>query len=628
MSAKRWVVSALSLTTILFGVSCGGGADTASVKNQALQGSSAGVSIAFQPVPPQSVSVNATAQLTAVVKNDSANLGVDWYLTCQLTGNCGSITPLHTASGSPVTYTPPPGFSGNTQSVTIFAFATADHSKNLLTTMTAVAFGSALKGKYVLQTNGVDSTGYPYQFAAVAVLDGNGGVTSGEQTYNNVTSSVTNAITGGTYFIGADGRGKLTLSTKNPSIGQQGVETFSLVVLSSSQALIAKIDDPNLSGVSDESSQGTMDLQTSVAPPAQGYAFVVTGDDVALAAPTSVGGVFNIDSPNTVSGAGSVADQDLDASVTYSSPLSGTVSNPDTFGAVKLSLTANFYSTPMQFTGYIVDGAHMKLIETDNNGTAGAWTSGVAIGQGTATGTFTGSKALSGTFVFGVSGEDITGLASSLESAGVFSSNGQGYLLSGYDDEYLSGEGQQISDRFHGKYSVDPSGTGRVDSFITFNTYGPGPEFILYLTGNGNSALLLDADNSNYPAIGGGLLYPAASQFSFSGEYGLRFIQNNGGAEDDATGQMKVNSEAQTLSAIVDTNYTFIPAWDTPLTGTFQNNGLHRFPGILSNQFFPQNLTMAFYIIDADHGLFVENDSGELTLGYFATRTPVCKGCP
>ncbi len=80
------------------------------------------------------------------------------------------------------------------------------------------------------------------------------------------------------------------------------------MVLSSSQALIATLDNPNLQS-SIETSAGTMDLQTSKAAPSAGYAFSVGGIDVNFQ-PMVMGGVFNIDAPNTISGNGNVADQD------------------------------------------------------------------------------------------------------------------------------------------------------------------------------------------------------------------------------------------------------------------------------------------------------------------------------
>lgn len=629
MATKKWIVLLLSAAMISVFAGCGGG--TTNVENaQVAVGST--LSITFQPAPVKSVSIITTAQLTAVVGNDPGNLGVDWSLTCQGNTNCGSLSPLHTASGKAATYTPPAGLSTNQQTVNIAAFATADHTRNIVTPMTVTAFGSALKGRYVLHTEGVDGTGLAYQFAGVIVLDGKGGVTSGEQTYSNSLLSTSDPIIGGSYFLGPDGRGKLSLHTKNKNLGQQGLETFSLVFLSTSQALIAKIDDPNIQLTSNESSAGSMDLQTSVTAPAHGYAFVVSGTGFVVSnnfiaqVPTGTGGVLNIDSPNTISGAGSIADQDLGGSVTYSAAISGTVSNPDSFGAVKFNLTAGFSSTPLQFTGYVVDATHIQLIETDVDATdgTGASTGGIAVGQGTATGTFTNNTALAGPFVFSILGQDPSGLATSLASAGVFIANGKGYLEHGFNDEF--GLSTQISDGFHGRYTVDSTGTGRVDSFINYFTNGPGPEFIFYLTGNGNPPLVLDAD-VNYGCVGGGMAYPASPQISFTGKYGMSFTQNNG-LEDDATGPVTVDGTAQTLSGTVDTNYVFAPAWDTPLTGTFQPSGIHHFPGILSNQFFPSDLTMAFYIIDAGHGFFVETDSVQVSFGYFAARTPVCQGCP
>jgi hypothetical protein len=51
------------------------------------------------------------------------------------------------------------------------------------------------------------------------------------------------------------------------------------------------------------------------------------------------------------------------------------VSNPDSFGSVTFSLTATFAPAPIQFTGYVVDAKHIKLVESDING------SGVGVGS-------------------------------------------------------------------------------------------------------------------------------------------------------------------------------------------------------------------------------------------------------
>jgi hypothetical protein len=633
VTIRQWIL-VLFLGAVI-SVTSGCGKSTMNVQNPPAPPSS-GVSIVFQPAPAASVSLNATTAVTAVVSHDSSNAGVDWSLLCPNHPNCGTLSPLHTASGAAATYTPPATISGNNQTVTIEAFATADHNKNVATPITVTGFGSSLKGTYVFQTQGIDANG-PYQLAGVIVLDGNGGITSGEQTHSDSLLSVSDPVTGGSYNVGPDGRGTLTINTADSNIGQQGIENLSLVVLSSSQALIATLDNPNLQS-SVETSAGILDLQTSTTAPTGGYAFAVNGTDINLQ-PMAMGGVFNIDSPKTISGAGSVADQDDAGLVFPGAALSGTTSDPDSFGSLKFNLTTDFAPTPIQFTGYIVDATHIKLIESDNDGTGSGFgsTAGVAIGQGTATGTFTANKSFAGKYVFGILGQDLSGLPSSLASVGKFTADKVGNLNSGFDDELLAGFGIEISDSFTGTYTLDSTGTGRVDSSINFKNNGPGPEFIFYLTGNGNPPLVLDAD-VNIGSLGAGLAHPqAASPFSFNGKYGLSFTQSSSGIENDGTGQITAVATSNTLSGVIDTNLGFSPQPDTPLTGGFGTiPGSGRFTGTLTNTFFPtpgnsaNTLSAAFYLIDSGHGFFIETDSlssGELTFGYFAARTPVCQGC-
>jgi hypothetical protein len=646
VATRGWILLLL-LAAVTGGFAGCGGGSTTNVQNPPPPTSST-VAIAFQPAPPTSVFLNGTLPVTAMVSNDPSNAGVDWSVTCQNTGNCGLLSPVHTPSGQAATYTPPSTLATNSQTVNIAAFATADHTKNVVAQITITAFASNLKGTYVLQTSGIDISGLPYQRSGVIVLDGNGGITSGEQTVNFVDpntfllSSASDPISGGSYFVGPDGRGTLTINTADVNIGQQGVETFSLVLLSSAQAFITKTDDPNIQASSaPESSVGTLDLQTSPTAPAGGYAFVVRGTDV-NSSPLGFGGVLNVDSPKTISGAGSVFDiafNDGSGTVNPSSSVSGTVSDPDSFGKVLINLTTDF--APIQLTGYLVDAAHIKLIESDNSAGAGfGATAGVAIGQGSATGTFTSNSSFSGKYVFGIFGQDLGFGPSSLASAGMFTADGKGNLTGGFLDEFQSGLFVQVSDRFHGTYTVDPAGSGRVDtnSSITFANpnNGTGPEFVFYLTGNGNPPLILDADVE--PSLGGGglgtgIAYPAVAGASFSGQYGLSFTQNFFGSEADGTGQMTVDTTAHTLSGIVDTNSSFFAQPNTPLTGSFQTTAISgRLTGTLSNELFPTDLAVAYYLIDSDHGFFVETDSldigGSLSFGYFARRSPVCQGCP
>lgn len=599
------------------------------------------VSIAFQPSPPASISIGASTPITAVVNNDTTAAGVDWALLCPVGANCGKLSPLHTESGGTVTYTPPSVIAGNSQTFTIEGFATADHSKNVVAPIAVTGFASILKGAYVFATQGEDLNS-AFQLAGVIVLDGDGGVTSGEQTHSDYLSSVSDQITGGSYFIGPDGRGTLTINTADQNIGQAGIENLSLIVLDNTRAFIQTFDDTSLPTLSGEASSGILELQTSTAAPTGGYAFVVGGIDI-TSVPLSLGGVLNIDSPNTISGNGSVADENgISTGLVPANTISGSLTTPDAVGSVKFNLSAGFGAS-LQFTGYIVNATHMKLIETDIDGTGAGFgsTAGVAIAQGSATGTFTNNSAFAGTYVFNILGQDPSLLPSSLASLGQFTADASGNLSSGYDDEVLAGISVlngvpfALSDSFIGTYSRDFNGTGRIDSTITYTNNGPGPELIFYLTGNGNPPLVLDADSTSLGSgisVGTGTAYPqAAPPFSFNGLFGVRFVQSNGSPyENDATGQTNVNGNSNTLTGIIDTNLSTTPSPNTQLTGTFIAPMSGRFMGTLKNSFFTTPNTVipaAFYPVNAGKILFIETDfsiSTESTLGYFEARTPIC----
>jgi hypothetical protein len=646
-SPKKWALLLLSVAILSLLAACGGN-DNLTLQNQPAPTASS-PSIAFKPTPATSINLIGTVPITAVVGNDPTNAGVDWALFCQNSGNCGALTPLHTASGKPATYNPPTSITGNSQTVTIEAFAAADHDSNVVTSVSITGFDSNLKGNYVFETTGEDAFG-SYQVAGVVVLDGNGNVKSGEQTYNDPNGFASDSITGGTYYVGPDGRGTLTLNTNDQNIGQQGIENFALVVLSTSKAFLQTLD--NTSNVnlppSDEMSAGTLELQSSTAAPTGGYAFVMNGVDINFIA-MDMGGVLNIDSPNTISGNGSVADQDDGGSLETGVAISGTLTAPDSFGSVKFNLSAPKFSpaSPIQLTGYIVDSSHIKLIESDNAGSGVGLgsTVGVAIGQGAATGTFTSNSAFAGNYVFDIAGEDPAGIPLSLASFGQFSTDANGNVTGGYNDEVFSAFGNSISDSITGTYALDSSGTGRIDSTINFAVNGPGPELIFYLTGNGNTPLILDVDQSTtgFLSVGFGFAHPqAAPPYTFNGKYGFEFIQSNFLTENTATGQVTANGANGMLGvppppSVVDINADFVPepasVTGGQFTGTFgiiPTTGTGRFTGTLTDPI-PPTFAVAYYPVDANQIFFIETDyttSGILTFGVFEPRTPVCSGCP
>ncbi len=679
----------------LFLVACGG--STFNVQNPPPPPPNP-VTIAFQPEPTGSIAVGFSENLMATVTNDPNNYGVDWTLTCQNPPNCGTLSSQHTASGTPTTYLAPASVSTNSTVVEIVALATADHSKNVVAPITITTFDSALSpGSYVLHAQGVDSSLNPYQFAGVIVLDAKGNVTAGEQTVNFfdpttqalVSNSDAIVSIGSSYFLGSDGRGTITLQTNDTDIG---TENFSFVVLSNSHALLTALPTGSASNpVLSVSGNGTMDLQaSSPVAPTGGYAFVASGLNVVKAAatvPLAFGGVFNIDSANTISGNGSVADEILGRKVNPGttpnpSPLSGTLTAafgastiPDQHGAFTLTLIAAFGASgkliPLVFTGYIVDGTHVELIESDD--TAGSTaqfglTAGIAIGQA-GTGNFNNS-ALNGAYVFEVLGTDLSTnngpsfAPATLTSVGALKSDGSGNLSNGFTDTFLALDsfqgtaGAQISASFAGTYSVDASGTGRasvtLDNFNPSPTHPYQPVVLFYLAGNANNgnpaALVLESGDIPYHAsLGAGVAYSQSTTVPvFSGDYGFSFSQElSGTGENDGSGQLNVISSAMPpLSGIADVNLAGSDTPDQPFLGSFSTSGCQGLcltgtlvgnnNGNVTSAVFPNQIAVDYYAIDSDHGFFVETDlvtpnapqNGQVSLGYYAVRTPVCAGCP
>ena len=565
------------------------------------------ITISFQTAPPSSLVVASSTPVTAVVANDSSNAGVDWSVTCASSGACGSFNPTHTASGTATTYTAPPAIpAGNT--VTITATSTADHTKSVSATISIVVSGfsnSSLNGNYVFEALGTDAiTFFLYQVGGVLTADGNGVITGGELTYTNQPFVDDDPIVDGSYSIGADGRGTITVNTADPAIGENGTLTLGVVLASSSRALITQFD-------TSATSSGSMDLQTAVAAPTGGYAFVVNGSDLAFDV-MAIGGVFNIDSPGVISGTGSVADIDVVGNISNSVTVTGTVSAPDPFGAVIVDLTIDGNAT--EFFGYIVDDTHIKLVESDDFGSM----AGLAIGQGAATGTFLDDTAFSGTFVYGIPGQSAFGPAA---FAGLFTADGAGNLTNGVTDENLGLN--VVTDTLTGTYAVDGSGTGRAAAATTFGINGTGPTLIFYLTGNGNPPLVLNTDTFS---LGGGIALPqAAGPFSFNGPYGLGFSAVDANFDEiDGTAQVTANAVAGTSTGTGDiniednVNLVITPTPNVPMSGTFTSSPDGRFDSTLTVN--TLTVSTALYIVDATQGFIIENDSQQVALGSFVTQ--------
>jgi hypothetical protein len=554
------------------------------------------ISISFQTAPPASLFTGATTSITANVTNDSGG-GADWTVTCG-SADCGSFSPIHTTSGSATTYTAPATVPGG-GTVTIAASSTTDPTKSATAAISIsvpiTAYNQMLNGTYVFEISGAARTANPYHLAGIITGDGNGNILGGTQVYKDRNGAVFSTIeTGTTYTFGTDGRGTIALHLSIPTVGVAGNETLGAVIISPSKVLITEFD-------SSASGRGSMDLQTAIHPLNGGYAFVVGSNYEPV-----LGGVFNVDNnPETgdISGAGSVADYDSSTVVSHG-PLSGSVTAPDANGQV--TITTNTSEGNFTLTGFVVDDSHIKLIDTDVSGRNG----GIAIAQGSYTGTYTGNSAFSGKLVYGLLGGYQTGSAGTA-IAGSLTADGAG-SLSGFMD-LNHGTSIGTSSTMTGNYAVDGSGTGRISATTTLGT-AIGPDFVLYLTQPNLPALIMETDVHS-GAIGFAVVQ-ADGPYSFSGAYGLDFTSLFG-PESDGTASIVADGEA-TFRGTADVNSTLTgtPVSTLPFNGLFTPDPSGRFPATVTLNG-EAAYGAAFYFIDSTHGFMIENDNQEVTFGEF-----------
>jgi hypothetical protein len=142
MITNRLLFVGLAFATALCG--CAGGGSTfsfVSTGSGSQLAKSSSLSIAFQAALPQLVAIGSTTEVTAIVSNDPVNAGVDWLVTCN-DMDCGSLSvgntsgrAIHSESNQPVSYTAPAALTGAQLAVNIIAFATSDHTRNVVATI-------------------------------------------------------------------------------------------------------------------------------------------------------------------------------------------------------------------------------------------------------------------------------------------------------------------------------------------------------------------------------------------------------------------------------------------------------------------------------------------------------------
>jgi hypothetical protein len=528
---------------------------------------------------------------------------VNWSVTCTGgtgTNPCGSFSPVNTLTGIATTFTAPTAIpTGGTVTITATSASQSNVSASTpAIPITANVSSGLLNGHYALNISGQA----PNQFLAVLgsiVADGQGGITGVEDVAGPQCTALNVAVTG-TYTVGSDGRGTMTIDTGgNGCFGADGTQTLSFTIVGNPasqapRALVSELDN--------NVGSGSLDLQTTGSIGGS-YAFVFNGAD--LLNPPNMNtnlSTANIGGTMTVSGSSMAFAQDINdqalGTVTKAS-LTLTFGAPDSFGRG----TATDSAVGISYVFYVVNAGQIKFLETDGNNF-------VEIGSAYSQGTFT-----PGNFVFTTAGVDGTlnnQLGNGLAAVGGAFTASTSVLSNGIIDVNDNGAQPIVGTAFTGTITSPTNGRGTLT--LTSTLVGIS-QFAYYPTAK-NGLLLMELD-TGFTTTGVMLPQPASiTTTNFNGNYAMNFTNATAGVgytEQDGVGLVAADGLGTFTSGTVDLfndedNVTI----GAQLTGTFVgagNPGQGRFTGtfvIALDASDNQTMKEIFYMADPNTVLFIQ----------------------
>ncbi len=558
------------------------------------------ISVQLAPPPPGSLEVSYMTQLGAQVVNDTAAAGVDWSVSCT-SADCGSISPAHTASGGATTFTAPATVPTGV-TVTVTATSTTDPTASQSSPVTITPIGSLGSlmnlGQYAFVVTGVDANGF-YAAAGSITSDGNGNITGGEEDFSDVLISSVGDSVLGTYTIGSDGRGQIILNVSDPSVGNGGVQTFSVAVTSGSHALIMEVDGS-------ATSSGTLDLQDASAftagIPSATLVFNSLGWDLGDDGQTSFGGAFVTTAAGDGTGALTSGALDIDDTGNLESIDLSTEDLVYTATDGNGRSVVSSADLGLSYSVYMVNASVYRVVETD-----AFFVEGGSIYNGAAPASDAGydTTQIAGNFAFSDNGQGPLG---PIGFVGQVTADGAGNLTAGFSDANEGGNvtngaltgvygfPSDFASNTLPRYIVQITNPNTPD-LVNFFTYLVDPTINVLDPNNpivGAGSLIMDTDGD---ANGAGVSVEQ-SPATFQGNYaiGLQFDAELG-EEEDTVGQ-GFSDGVSTITGNSDLGFVGGNALALPTTVTFtaDPNNPGRFTGTI---FFGSSTPLDFVFYQA-----------------------------
>jgi hypothetical protein len=613
------------------------------------------VTVLFVQLPPTSMVAGAAATMAASVEgggqgNPASLDGVDW--SCS-PAPCGFFYPAHTNNGRATTYTAPFGLT-SADPVTIIATSTYTtvagqgpvvQQTSLVNVTPASNSGTnngLLNGQYAFLLSGVNTTGFSALTGSI-IADGNGNITGGEENLPG-TALLYDGILG-SYTIGSDGRGMMTLSSSSNSTNflvatgdwLNGQQTFAIAVVDSTHVFVEEFDgtgtynlkgNPVLGPSYGSTLRGELEAQTlgdfSI-PPSGPFAFAwVHGG--ALVSPTPEAAYY-----------GGVLDTDVSGNITsfwidrYVDGVTGSITSgtygPQAFGGLDTFGNCTVNLGPYTLNYFMISSGEFIVLASSSSDSTGL-PAGHIYSQPSTT------PSLAATYVFTLAGSSpafsVNGasvVGDSPEAIGGWFTSDTSGNINGYLD--TNNNGTVLSASVSGSLVPSVVSGSAVSGRWTLALGGGGASlFAVYPTVN--YGLLMFQLDTRKSGTGTALLQ--ASSPSFLGTYAtsiqqlgivnsLRNPETTGvpiGAWTDLSGQI-VATSSSTLTGTLDIdqlNGLFLAPsgnfWmQTPgasVTGNFTTGAQERFTGSITTT---QLGTMAgiFYVVDNSTVMFLEDDT-------------------
>jgi hypothetical protein len=342
-----------------------------------------------------------------------------------------------------------------------------------------------LNGDYAFGFSGISGNGTTSSaFGAVGrfTTDGAGNLSNGELVTNGVGAGATSAqLFTGTYSIGADNRGVMTLNFSGSSA------KLAFAMLANGNAQFIEFDAAGGSGTIGSGTIEKADPTAySTARITGDYAFGAAGFDNGNNRAAIEGRFTSNGTGALINPAGDLNGYGTDYPMTFTAA-NYTVSNTATGrGTMHLAFTFGGAPDALNFVFYIVNAGKLFVMESDPVATATPLLNGVVVQQHAPAGGFTNTS-LNGNLVIYLTGHSACGTVSGIPKAvaGLLTTNGSGALSLTYDENFCSAPNSVTGAA--GTYSV--AGNGRVP--ITIGGYS----LVAYLV-NTNQIFLFVSDSN------------------------------------------------------------------------------------------------------------------------------------